>query len=969
MRGLASSGGARTAEGTSVMSNVTTQALVGRSGELRRLEALVQQVASGRGAVAVVEGEAGIGKSRLVREVLTLSGFSRFEVLIGGGDELERRRPFGVLADALEISLASGDGRRAAVAHLLHGDVTDAPATPVFTDTPEAEFRIAEAVLALVEEMCVRRPVALVVDDLQWVDPSSLIVLHRLARRLAQLPILLVVACRSGPHLPAVDTALRSLTAQAVEHLALGPLPPNAVAALAEATVQAPPGPSLLRQLHPASGNPLFVIELLAALRDQRAIHLSEDGQAEVAVAAHPPSLRLTILHRLSFLPDETLALLRFASILGSAFAVSDLSLLLGRAAVELAAPLEDCLAAGILREEGHRLAFRHELIRDALYQDLPQPVRAGLHRDAAQSLIDAGRPPLLVAEHLMRGAEPGDPMAVEWLQRAGREAATRAPTVAAELLGRALELAGPAYTGRETLLAEKALALGWSGLPREAERLCREGLERGHDPQPEIGFRTCLVQTLISTGRLDAALKEAEIASVSDRLSDAEQVAFQAWAALCRVSLGDFAGATDMALTARREADRAGEDLARCISTSVLAAANHFAGRFAEALSLADEAVSAADGSRGLEAHRFPVSIFRWQALVGLDHLKEADGAIQRGRAVSEQLGSRGPLPPYHWASAVGRFFSGDWDDAVTECEACAEVAEEIGLKVGILFSHALRAVIAYHRDLFDEAEEAVGAAERDMADTGPHQLGVDWMMWARALILDARGDPAGAVDVLSAAWDLCVAAGLACEQRVLAPDLVRLALAVDDRSRAEDTAAGVTALAEANPDVPGLTGVALRCRGLVDENADVLLQAVAACRSGPRPLELAGACADAAAALGSAGRLGEARALLENATSLYDGLGAVRDLVRTEGLARRLGVRRGSRGRRGRPKSGWESLTDTERNVLRLVAAGLSNPAIATRLFVSRHTVGTHVSHILAKLGLSSRVELAVEAARRGL
>jgi DNA-binding CsgD family transcriptional regulator len=113
----------------------------------------------------------------------------------------------------------------------------------------------------------------------------------------------------------------------------------------------------------------------------------------------------------------------------------------------------------------------------------------------------------------------------------------------------------------------------------------------------------------------------------------------------------------------------------------------------------------------------------------------------------------------------------------------------------------------------------------------------------------------------------------------------------------------------------------------------------------------------------------VGEARPLFDDALGLYERLEASWDLARAAAGLRALGIRPGRRGSRQRPKSGWDSLTVTEHKVVRLVAEGLSNPEIAERLFISRGTVHTHVSHILTKLGLRSRVELAAETSRRGI
>jgi DNA-binding CsgD family transcriptional regulator len=124
--------------------------------------------------------------------------------------------------------------------------------------------------------------------------------------------------------------------------------------------------------------------------------------------------------------------------------------------------------------------------------------------------------------------------------------------------------------------------------------------------------------------------------------------------------------------------------------------------------------------------------------------------------------------------------------------------------------------------------------------------------------------------------------------------------------------------------------------------------------------------ACEDAASALAGVGRREEAAMLLEDAVGVYERVGASLDLTRAEAALRALGIRRGRRGARRRPLRGWESLTPTELEVVRLVAQGLTNVEIGRRLFISRRTVETHLSHIFGKLGVSSRVQLAAEAGR---
>jgi DNA-binding CsgD family transcriptional regulator len=312
---------------------------------------------------------------------------------------------------------------------------------------------------------------------------------------------------------------------------------------------------------------------------------------------------------------------------------------------------------------------------------------------------------------------------------------------------------------------------------------------------------------------------------------------------------------------------------------------------------------------------------------------------------------------------------WSGNWDDALAECQACLELADEYGMRLhGTVFSSSIRAVIAVHRDDLSNAKQAVAAAERELELTGP-QLGSDWLSWAQALLLEAGGQPGSSLTTLCQAWDLCADQGLLSTLPLLGADLVRLAIATGDGLRAEQATTAIEHLAARNPGVATLTGAARRCRGLLDANPEVLVEAVTAYRAGPRPLELALACEDAAWALGRAGNVGEARPLFEEALGLYERLGASWDMARAAARQRALGVRPGRRGPRNRPKSGWESLTATELRVVQLVAEGLSNPEIADRMFIARGTVHTHMSHILAKLGLRSRVGLAAEASRRGL
>jgi DNA-binding CsgD family transcriptional regulator len=271
---------------------------------------------------------------------------------------------------------------------------------------------------------------------------------------------------------------------------------------------------------------------------------------------------------------------------------------------------------------------------------------------------------------------------------------------------------------------------------------------------------------------------------------------------------------------------------------------------------------------------------------------------------------------------------------------------------------------LIRLHRNDLPGARDAAGVTAAQLSDVGPRQRG-NWSAWAQALLLEADGELAQALVMLGECWERCARYGLGLEYPVIGPDLVRLALAAGDAGRAWDVAAAVAGVASRN-EVPWITGAALRCRGLAADDAGILEAAVSACTRGPRPLQLALTCEDAGAAFARRGNMDRASQFLDQAITIYERLDAARDLARAEAVLRQMGVRRGRHVTHSRAQSGWQSLTPSEQAVVDLVAEGLSNPQIGQRLYVSRRTVQTHLAHVFAKLHITSRAQLAAEAAR---
>ena len=639
--------------------------------------------------------------------------------------------------------------------------------------------------------------------------------------------------------------------------------------------------------------------ELLAALAQEGAIATFR-GRAEATTLALPPTLRLTILRRLSFLPDETLQALRAASILGSAFTVIDLSVIMDRPALELSRLLTEGITAQVLADDGDRLRFCHDLLRDAIYEDLPLSVRRGLHREAGQRLAASGAAILQVAEQFARGAAQGDAEAIDWLTRAARETSATSPDAAADLLGRAIALMAPADPQRDRLLVELANTLMSSGHVTAAEDVCRALLTRDHDLTIDGSARICLGHALLVGGRPRESLVELERAGESPTLTAATRASGLGWASIARRWLGDLEGSVMTAEGAIAAASPAGDQATTTLAMASLAAAAEMRSQLRDALQVIDTAVLLADRSPGRQAHRYPLHAARGLILIDMDRFEEARSALDADRRISEELGLGWHLPSYQMVSTAERFTVGEWDDAITEIEASMELADETGENFGLVFAHSARSLISLHRNQLGSAEAAADAAMGQLAATGICYR-TQWAMWAKALLLEADGNGPEAFATLAACWDQCTELGLTLEYRMLAADLVRMAIADEDLGRAWRVVVAMDEVAAENRDVSSLAGAALRCRGLIEDDPAILQSAVLAyTRCDSRPLELALACEDAGTVFARQGRLEQVRPLLGRAVDIYERLDASRDLARADAVFRAAGIHRGRRGPR---------------------------------------------------------------------
>ncbi|HEX8933667.1 MAG TPA: AAA family ATPase, partial [Pseudonocardiaceae bacterium] len=283
---------------------------LGRSRELAALRVLVEHAGHGVGQAAVLQGEAGIGKTRLLAEIATHAAQKGFQVLAGTTDELSRDRPLGALIEAFELEAGSPDPERAEIGQLIIGEFPVSQSPPFHSSVADLSFRVIDASVALLERLATERPVMVTFEDLHWADPATLRAVRAIGRALFQLPVVLLVTLRPFPERPELARLIEDLSSHGAVHLSLAALDDPAVTALATAVAGAPPGAALSGQLSWAAGNPLFVIELLKALGDQEILTVQQ-GRAEVTELLLPSTLPMTILRRMSFLPTTTLEVLK----------------------------------------------------------------------------------------------------------------------------------------------------------------------------------------------------------------------------------------------------------------------------------------------------------------------------------------------------------------------------------------------------------------------------------------------------------------------------------------------------------------------------------------------------------------------------------------------------------------------------------------------------------------------------------
>jgi DNA-binding CsgD family transcriptional regulator len=966
--------------------------LVGRDRELGILREHLAAALAGQGSLALIGGEAGIGKTALAEAICREAGDQGVLVLVGRCYDLAETPPYGPWVELFGRCPRTGDGPPLPELFATRGTLGAAT----------SQAALFQQVLGFFTALATRRPLLLLLDDLHWADSASLDLLRFLAHSLSDLPVTMLAIYRSDElarHHPLYQLLPTLVRESGAERLDLRPLDRAAIRALVTARypLQDAETARLGDYLHARTeGNALFVGELLRALAEQGGL-LQEDGGwqlGDLSGIAVPPLLRQVIDGRVMRLDGEAQHLLTVAAVVGETVPLDIWATVAVVAEDTVLAVVEQGIEARLLVESpaGDGVRFAHALIREAVYAGIPPLRRRQFHRRVAEALAGTRAPdPDAVAYHFRRA---NDERALPWLLQAGEraQAAYAWPTAAARfeaalaLMVRADADAGErgwlllrlsrllrysevvkarAFADEAYALAQSAAVGTLAALARHMRGLlaCIAGDIAGGLPELEAGVAAQLALT--ATERADYAAHATALGYTSSVPDGRGTVV------LWRAETGRFRAAQELGEHLLAEGD--GEALQRMPDgLAGLALAYAMLGMPDEATAMYRRAhdTFVRYGDWYLASHMS----MREASAVILPY-RTADIAGRRqllARAEAEQRQASGMIPTgmpsdFVWLPLL--VVEGRWEAA----ERLAVTGGAAGRENLACWVSGLQhlTLLSWLRGDRDRAWWAVGEYLPMGSETVPGTVvsfdaAVAVQQVAVSLALDA-GDLARAREWLDALERWLAWAGAVRGQSEAEALWARYFRQAGNIARAREHAE--RALAHASePCQPLALLAAHRLLGELDSDAGDfasaerhLSESLARATAYAAPFERALTFLALATLSSARGDTAQARAFLDEAETICTPLGAQPTLARIAALRERLAAV---------PAPAYPAgLSAREAEVLRLVAAGLSNPQIAAQLFLSRRTIEQHLRNIYNKLGVSSRAAATHFAVAHGL
>jgi DNA-binding CsgD family transcriptional regulator len=935
--------------GTTLRRPLAASPIRGREREVHALEGQLRVLSEGRGSITVLEGSPGTGKSRLIAEAGSIA--KRLGVRVGGGGA--RRSDRVVVMGALLDSLVGGS--EPLFARDTFRDIES---------VPDLRYWVVQEIEAMLEIAARKTAILVAIDDLQWADGGTISAFEMLAVRLAGLPIAWLVAWRPAEIPPEASETLGRLEAAGALRLSLAPLDADAVAEVVGDLAGAEPDDSLLRLAASADGIPFWLTELLIGLREEGLL-VTRNGRAATAASRLPARMSDNMQQRLERMSALARRVASVGAALGRTFPFDVMRDMVGAPAASLLEPVDELIRADILVDHGDQLSFRHDILREAVLDSMPTSARTALERDAVSALLAAGLPPTEVADQLAASARPGDSEAIDVLFAAAKALGVSDPAAAADLAMKALQLTPPGDSRRGPLVAEVAILLHAAGRLDEATSFARTALKDLLPPEQEseVLFSIAGMFSLSADMRADAGRRALALRGLTPQ----DRARHQARLVHNVLAGGRRTEAQRLVAEVSEEIAAVGDEASVFSLELAIGGLRYEEGRFAESLEKIEQAVRA--GSvEGEDARGRIARQWRTEVLATVDRFDEAVALAIEGLESAQRDSQAWAV--HLWEQWRGRqhYQLGEYSDAIATLDGILR-PEEADSTFGANDASAISALSATAIRIGDRhrtracGELAVVMVERGTPELRRHAG------WVLTQIAVAEGDQERALHMLRT-----VAATLPDSEPLLPyfpvdvidqVGLVRLAVAAGDPALGREAVELAAGRASKSPSVDTVVGAALHAQGLLEDDRELLARAVELLASAPRRTPLASALEDHGVALLATGDKESALEYFDQALELANDTGAMWDATRVRRRLRAMGVRRRLSQAERRPQRGWDALSPSEIAVVRAITSGMTNREAAAHLFLSPHTVSTHLRHAFEKLEINSRVELARIAA----
>jgi DNA-binding CsgD family transcriptional regulator len=909
------------------------------------------RASAGEGALLVIEGPAGVGKTELVREARAGAERAGMTPLQARGSELEQPFAFGVVRQLLEpvtLEPAPGDGLFAGAA---------APAARLFDSderpsrSDDGQFRALHSLYWLMVNLADRGSLVVLVDDCHWSDRDSLRFLSYLAQRIEGLPIAMVLAGRPPD---SADSEAASVWAQLASRpsttaLRPRPLSDSAATVLARERLGAAADEEFCRACHTATGgNPLFLRELIAGL--EAAGVVPSAAAAPEIQSVGPAAVSRFVVHRVAALSPLARELVRVVAVLGDDTEPGLAARVSGVSAGSAREAADDLIRADIFAR-GDRLGFVHPIVRAALYEDLLPGERDARHAAVAEALMDLGAAPERITAHLLLTPATGDPRRVAVLRSAALEAAHRgAPSEAAARLRRALPEAASEQERGEILteLGRFEVAAMQFAAADEHLRSClasNASLETRADAASWLGW--CAI---VSGGRSAEAAIDA-LGSLAEEIRPVDlERSLELGADLLMVATAvlrlqaDYGGHLERF---HRQA-RGHPDFEAVASLHDARESLFHGGSAAAAMDQAQSALMSGLPSGADNTVRLALYLLRYGERYDLASRILAVGLEQAritGRATQQGF--------IHGERAAIAFAEGALHDAQVEAETGLALIDHPHIAIYQLSAVA----ILVHIERGDLAAAAEVAHSVDALGVNVDHVYIGEFLTARGRLRIAQGLLRDGVADLLWCGERQQALGLVWPNEFNGYAAAALA-SIGERDTATTLASELLVTAR-QVGAPGALGKSLRlaaAAGPDEERLALLQEAASVLERTPARLELAHALAELGTELTRLGRRREGRGAQRRAIELADECGAV-----ALGQRARTELQSGP-GRRARTElTGRNALTAAEWRVCREAVSGRTNREIAQELFVTEKTIERHLSNAYQKLAIRSRFQLA--------